>query len=249
MFKDRQQEREKKALAPNRNGSDQAVVIRTLGAPVEVTLAGQTYLVTAGSLRFHEKLTRFQDSGKKNIRALQKEEIKRLEPNQEAFERWRYVGDRVTEAKETIEKIVEKRKELNDSDFEQEKYEAAVQQRNAGESELALLTQEGYLTKVLLYMKDTYEITERITISTNEHCLRLIQLILLNSKNPKWYQDKDRVDTQGFPIYAMLEEVIPLDVLYNEADINELNNVVEVFGQINQPELFRKNALALTGMQ
>lgn len=235
-----------KLETPHRNGSDQAVVIRTLGAPVEVTIAGEVYLVTGGSLRFHETLTRFQDHGKKSLENQRDTEGKVLEPNREAFEFWKTVSDRIAILSKAIAIIEKQREESGAPNFEHDEYEAMQRERLDLEG---LLQSKGDFAKVLAFIRDALEIKDHVTVSTNEHCLRLVQFILLNSRNPKWYKDKDHVDTQGFPSQAVLDEVIPFDVLYEDADINELANVIAVFGQINQPELFRKNALALTGIQ
>lgn len=238
-----------KPETPQRNGSDQTVVIRTLGAPVEITLAGEIYLVTGGSLRFHEVLSRFQDNGKKRLQEQREAEIKVLSHNEEAFNVWSAASNRESALKKLIETIERQREESGNFDFEAEKYEAAQRERKEVESVLVSLAKNGDFYKALQFMRDMLEIKDRMTVSTNEHCLRLVQFILLNSRNPKWYKEKDRVDTQGFPSNAMLDDVVPFDELYEDADINELSNVIDVFRQINQPELFRKNALSLTGIQ
>jgi hypothetical protein len=65
---------------------------------------------------------------------------------------------------------------------------------------------------------------------------RLVQLIVLDSKDKGW-----RRKHESFPPDEILETAISYDKLYYDCDLAELQVLLDVYDQMNKPEIPRKN--------
>lgn len=85
----------------------------------------------------------------------------------------------------------------------------------------------------------------KIQDMSDREMLRLVQLIILDgdAKNKKW---RDEYDT--FPPEDVLEKAFSYKRLYRQADVVELQVLLDVYGQMNRPEYARKNFQALSPM-
>lgn len=87
---------------------------------------------------------------------------------------------------------------------------------------------------------DTYEKfvneTREIVNLKDERIFRLVQLILYDAERPEW---KDKYDS--WPPDAVLDDAVPLKMLERNAALTEIDEVLQVYAQMNKPEIPRKN--------
>lgn len=79
---------------------------------------------------------------------------------------------------------------------------------------------------------------------TDEYCLRLVQLIILDAANPDWIDDHDTYD---MPSQQILDDAIPLKKLYKKAGQDDVAALLELYRGLDTPADNRKKNLRAMG--
>jgi hypothetical protein len=169
----------------------------------------------------------------------------------QSYESWRKKYDIIETFEKKISAINKKRSEnllATDAEFDEDEACLLNYQTKIANTKATITPEESHQAAV--YSRILMGGLTTIVLDTNEYAVRTVQLILLNSKDRDWRKKYlDKLTTEGFPTQELLDSVISYDDLFDDANLQELNNVFEAFKQLNKPELLRKNALALAGMQ
>lgn len=99
-------------------------------------------------------------------------------------------------------------------------------------------TQDGTegIDVLLNVVDEVHEQAWKISDMGDRDMFRLVQLIVLDSKSKDW-----RRKHESFPPDDVLETAISYDKLYYDCDLVELQVLLDVYDQMNKPEIPRKN--------
>ena len=247
------QYREKKEVDTSMaaSGSDQRILIRGIGEAISVNVAGKSFQVTPGSFRFHGLLKRWRAEQQEKNQSLRKGANEKGLDYEGLYVSWRGKYDKIEALERNVKNINEKKSKIGEfehDDWDSLEVDIYKLQLQIEEIKATITVEE--TNGAVIYMSIALAGSEQVVASTDEYGIRTVQFILLNSKDRYWRKNHpDQLTPDGFPTQELLDSVISYDELFDDANIQELNNVVDAFNQLNKPELFRKNALALAGVQ
>lgn len=203
--------------ALGKTGSDQVIKIRHFCEPVEVTIAGEQFLLRPPSFWLSNVIKRFRIDMLKKSR------------------------ERIVELKEALagidKTVAEKVKNLkSDSQSAPAKPRRKNAAEKTDESVNEIADKTPYLTTMLDANIEYSELMLEMSGEKDAEMLRYVQLILLDAKNPEW-----KKSAPGFPKQEILDQGLPLEMIERYATLDEINVVLDVYDQMNKPELPRKN--------
>lgn len=203
--------------ALGKTGSDQVIKIRHFCEPVEVEIAGEQFLLRPPSFWLSNVIKRFRIDMMKKSR----ERIVELKDALAGIDKT--VAEKVKNLKTEAQPATGKPRRKN-----------AAEKTEEPANEIADKTP--YLTTMLDANIEYSELMLEMAGEKDAEMLRYVQLILLDAKNPEW-----KKGATGFPDSKTLEQGLPLETLERYATLDEINIVLDVYEQMNKPELPRKN--------
>lgn len=110
------------------------------------------------------------------------------------------------------------------------KFDAATRRRKKDKSDTE------NIDALVQVFDEIHERVWKINDLNDKDMLRLVQLIVLDAKDKAWRRKHD-----SFPPDEVLETGIAYEKLYYDCDLAELQVVLDVYDQMNRPEIPRKN--------
>ena len=102
-------------------------------------------------------------------------------------------------------------------------------------------------SKAIMNAVQAYQKLEKTRIKVSQlnlkYMIQVIQLIILDSKSPEWKHKYN-----GFPPKSELEKAFPSDKMLKEVPISDLNNILDVYFQINDLSVAKENFDKLGGI-